>query len=159
MVLDAGADHCFGETGGSEGRLVLSALSAVWRRRERDLEERSRIVEAGHLRIDRERRVATLGGSPLALTATEFDIVTLLTERAGELLSASEILRAVHGQDYEPAEARDIVKVHMSRLRQKLEADPVASRCIVNVRGQGYKYVFDRRHAHGTGAVPQLATV
>jgi DNA-binding response OmpR family regulator len=53
--------------------------------------------------------------------------------------------------------ARDIVKVHVSRLRQKLEADPVAGRCIINVRGQGYKYVFERRGADPEAGLPRLS--
>lgn len=157
MVLDAGADQCFARTRGGTARLILSAVNAVRRREEQAAEQRSEVIEAGHLRIDLERRLVTLAGDPLPLTATEYGILTLLMQRAGQLLSADEILRTVNGQSYEPAEARDIVKVHMSRLRQKLEGDPVAARCIVNVRGRGYKYVFERRGADHEATLPRLS--
>jgi two-component system KDP operon response regulator KdpE len=156
-VLDAGADHCFDQGHDGLARLILSAAEAVKRRGERLADLRGGVIEAGQLRIDFERRIVTLGESPIPLTATEYAILTLLTERPGQLLSPAEILRAIHGQEYEPGEARDIVKVHVSRLRQKLEADPVAARCIVNVRGQGYKYAFDRRGADHRDLLSALA--
>lgn len=157
MILDAGADHCFAAPGRGAARLVLSSVAAARRREERIWDLRSAVIEAGHLRIDLDRRIVTLQGNPVPLTVTEFSILTLLAQRAGQLLSPVEILKRIHGHEYEPAEARDIVKVHVSRLRQKLDADPVASQCIVNVRGQGYRYVFDRRSTDVERRVSRLA--
>jgi DNA-binding response OmpR family regulator len=157
MVLDAGADHCFIGPRDGAARLVLSAIAAIQRRTERASQLREGTIEAGDLNIDLERRTVLLRGYPVPLTGTEFSILTLLAQHAGQLLSPVEILKQIHGQEYEPSEARDIVKVHVSRLRQKLEADPVAARCIVNVRGQGYRYVFDRRAATEEKALAQLA--
>jgi DNA-binding response OmpR family regulator len=145
LVLDAGADHCL--LGGAQvsPRVVLSALRAIERRESLARQVGMEIIEAGPLQIDLYHRTVSLHGRPIPLTATEFSILSVLARQSGQVISATDILRQVHGYDAADEEAQDIIKVHMSRLRQKLEADPDAPKCIVTVRGQGYMYMFERR--------------
>jgi DNA-binding response OmpR family regulator len=150
LILDAGADHVVPCPSRGVARVVMSAISSTRRRESLAQRPEQEVVEVGPLRINLERRTVEVDGSPIPLTATEFGILALLARNAGRLISPVDILHHVHGYQTDGAEAQDIIKVHISRLRQKLEADPAASRCIVNIRGQGYVYMFDRR-----GAGPQ----
>lgn len=147
LILDAGADHVVPCTSRGIARVVMSAISAIKRREGLSHRAEHEVIEVGPLRIDLDRRAVEVDGSPVPLTVTEFGILALLARNAGHLLSPVDILRHVHGYEADGAEAQDIIKVHISRLRQKLEADPKAPRHIVNVRGQGYVYMFERRRA------------
>ena len=74
-------------------------------------------------------------GQELDLTATEFDLLQLLLERRGSVLSADTIAEAVWG--YEQAGARNFLQAHVSRLRKKLHAAGVEDP-ITTIRGVGY---------------------
>ena len=145
LALDAGADHCLPYRPPGMGRLIVSAIGSVKRREDFVRRAAGHVIQAGPLQLDLHRRVVELNGRPIPLTSTEFGILALLSQNAGRLVTPVDILRHVHGYDVDELEAQDIVKVHISRLRQKLEAHPDAPRCIVNVRRQGYMYADERR--------------
>ncbi len=145
LVLEGGADACLQADQTLSARQVVAAIRAVERRRQLSQQARSDIIEAGGLRVDLARKDVTVEGRHIALTPTEFGILAVLSQQPGRVLSSVEILRQVHGYEADASEAQDIVKVHISRLRQKLEEDPQSPRMIVNVRGQGYIYMFERR--------------
>lgn len=81
------------------------------------------VYTEGGLVIDRDARTVTLDGKSVALTATEFDLLSLLTGSAGAALSRDKILSTVWGWDY-IGETRT-VDVHVQRLRAKLGADTI----------------------------------
>jgi two-component system response regulator RegX3 len=145
LALDAGADVCLPGKVDTASRLILSAVAAIARREQLARRSSNGIVEAGHLRIDLYRKTVELNGELVPLTATEFGILSILAQQPGCVISAGEIVRRVHGYEAVEGEAQDIVKVHISRLRQKLGEDQSSARCIANVRGQGYMYTFERR--------------
>ncbi|MGI8825332.1 MAG: winged helix-turn-helix transcriptional regulator [Chloroflexota bacterium] len=145
MALDAGADAAFPGTETISARLIVSAMQAIQRRERLGTRVMSSIVEAGPLRIDLYRKTVEVDGSCVPLTATEFGILAVLAQQPGRVVSATEIVKQVHGYDASEGEAQDIVKVHISRLRQKLEVGARPAGGIANVRGQGYMYLFERR--------------
>ena len=114
------------------------AAAPVLQTRDR-LRNSSKILRAGSFIIDRDRHEALLGDTPLDLTPTEFDILTVLVERAPAVLSQQEIARRAFGYNLSEAEARELVRWHMHHLRRKLEADPDQPNLVKNVRGVGYK--------------------
>ena len=81
------------------------------------------IVASGSLTVDSAARKVTLNGNPVPLTATEFDLLALLTANAGAALSRDKILAAVWGWDY-IGETRT-VDVHVQHLRSKLGTDAI----------------------------------
>ena len=81
------------------------------------------VYTEGGLVIDRDARTVTLDGQPVLLTATEFDLLTLLTANAGAALSRDKILSSVWGWDF-IGETRT-VDVHVQRLRAKLGAGTI----------------------------------
>jgi DNA-binding response OmpR family regulator len=147
LILDSGADHCVPARIDAAGGLVVACIAAVMRRdtlRHRS-DEANRTIRIGNFVIDLNRRTATLNGSIVPLTATEFSILALLAENSGRIMGAGDILQQIHGYALDDAEAQDVVKVHISRLRQKLSVDERAASALLNVRGQGYMYMLERR--------------
>lgn len=145
LALEGGADGCLSIDAVLSARQVVAAIRAVERRSLISDKARAEVIEAGPLKIDLARKEVTLHERRVALTPTEFGILSVLAQQPGRVFSGVELLRQVHGYEAESGEAQDIVKVHVSRLRQKLEEDPQSPRRIVNVRGQGYIYMFERR--------------
>jgi DNA-binding response OmpR family regulator len=103
------------------------------------------IIELGYLHIDLQQRQVTVNEREVALTRTEFDVLRVLAERPGTVLPSGEIMQHVMGIRIPEQEAQDLLKVHIHRLRQKLEQDLDNPRFIRTVRGQGYMYAFERR--------------
>jgi two-component system, OmpR family, response regulator len=111
---------------------LLARVRAVLRRTGRLSEP----LEVGDLLVDESTGEATRAGHPLSLTPTELRLVAFLARHRGKLLSKTQILTQVWGYD---AYAPNLVEVHVSALRRKLEAD--GSRMIHTVRGVGYRLV------------------
>ena len=108
----------------------LARLRAVLRRTGR---LRSAVWQVGDLLVDEASRVVERGGEPVELTPTEFELLAVLGRHRGRVLSKVELLSLVWGYDsYDP----NVVEVHVSALRAKLEAH--GSRLIHTVRGAGY---------------------
>ncbi len=99
-----------------------------------------RFIQGPELTIDRQKRLVVRGDLPLVLTATEFDLLDYLARHPDRVVSSRELIQAVQGYDLEEADARPIVRVHIRRLRQKLEEDPQHPSYILNVRGKGYRF-------------------
>ena len=98
--------------------------------------------EPGHLRcgglaMDDNAKRVTADGEEISLTPTEYDILKLLMERPGHVLSSAELYRSVWNES--PQGAENVVPVHIRHLREKLEIDPAKPRYIKVVWGKGYK--------------------
>jgi two-component system phosphate regulon response regulator PhoB len=93
-------------------------------------------IRFGGLSIDQARHRISFKGRPLALTLTEFKLVTLLAERRGRVQSRDQLLKDVWG--YNSSIDTRTVDTHMRRLRHKLGG---AARYLDTVRGVGYRFV------------------
>ena len=91
-------------------------------------------VEASGVRIDPERRLATLGGTALDLTAKEFDLLAHLVSNAGRVVSRDEILESVWGGQH--ATDSNVIEVFVCHLRNKI--GDRENRIIQTIRGVGY---------------------
>ena len=92
---------------------------------------------AGGLALDDKQKLVTLDGEPVRLTPTEYNILRLLLQRPGEVLSPAEIYRQVWQEAPTPGDGT--VAVHIRHLREKIEINPSEPRYIKVVWGQGYK--------------------
>lgn len=92
-------------------------------------------LTVGSVALDPNRREVTVGGSPIALTAREFDVLALLMAHAGTVLTRERI--AHEALDYEYVGDTNNVDVHIAHLRAKIE-DAGSARIIQTVRGVGY---------------------
>ena len=134
-ALDAGADDYV--TKPFSGDELLARLRAALRRTRTSTQQP--IVEVGDLRIDLERRHVTINGEELALTPIEYDLLRLLAENEGKLMTHPTILREIWGPAY--AEESNYLHVYISHLRRKIEPDPARPRYILNQPGVGYRLV------------------
>jgi DNA-binding response OmpR family regulator len=91
----------------------------------------------GDLVIDTAAHSVTVAGQPVELTPLEFDLLHVLAENAGHVLSVDDLLNRVWGEEY--VGQPQVVYVHIHWLRERLEEDPQDPRRIATVRGVGYK--------------------
>ncbi len=107
-------------------------------RRARPVPEVERI-EFGELTIDVPSREVSLGGSPVPLTAKEFDLLVYLAAHPRQVFSRAQLLDQVWDSS---AEWQDpaTVTVHVRRLRGKIESDPSNPRWLETVWGVGYRF-------------------
>ena len=102
-------------------------------------------ISVRNVTIDFSRREVYVDGRLMPLTPTEFRILALLAGRPGQVISHTEIFREIHSYPFaaNDSEAKDMLKVHISRLRGKLTEAGAGPDLIVNVRGFGY--LLERR--------------
>ena len=92
-------------------------------------------LAVGSVALDPDRREVTVGGSPIVLTAREFDVLALLMAHAGTVLVRERIAHEALGYEY--VGGTNNVDVHIAHLRAKIE-DAGGARIIQTVRGVGY---------------------
>lgn len=92
-------------------------------------------LTVGSVALDPDRREVTVGGSPIVLTAREFDVLALLMAHAGSVLTRERIAHEALGYEY--VGDTNNVDVHIAHLRAKIE-DAGSARIIQTVRGVGY---------------------
>jgi DNA-binding response OmpR family regulator len=99
----------------------------------------------GPLALNRETRMVTLGGHPVALTPSEFELLAALLETPGRVFSRDTLLERLQGNDYSGVERT--IDVHIRNLRRKLEPDPAAPRYIRTVFAVGYRAATEQELA------------
>jgi DNA-binding response OmpR family regulator len=95
-------------------------------------------INAGDLSIDLDRRVVTLGGHAVELTAKEFDLLAYFALHPGRVFNRAQLLDKVWG--YSNIGYEHTVNSHINRLRAKIELDPAKPRYILTVWSVGYKF-------------------
>jgi DNA-binding response OmpR family regulator len=113
---------------------LLARIEAVTRRAGRQRgTPREDVIVLDDLAIDLNRHTASRAGTPLPLTATEFELLALLARHAGSVVTREQILDALWGDAF-LASSRSL-DVHLTGLRAKLQKPGF----IINVRGVGYR--------------------
>lgn len=100
----------------------------------------SRFIRIRDIVLDRQKHVATLRGRALDLTPTEFKILACLMETPDQVWSPQDLVRRAQGYDTDAWGARAIIRVHIRRLRKKIEQNPSNPEYILNMRGVGYVF-------------------
>jgi DNA-binding response OmpR family regulator len=135
QALDTGADDYLVKPFGAEQ--LEARIRAVARRA--STPDAVAPVRVGELVVDSVRREVTLGGIPIDLSRKEFDLLWLLAQRAGEVVTKREILAEVWRQAYGGGDRT--VDVHLSWLRRKLGETAAEPRYLHSVRGVGVRLV------------------
>ena len=125
-------------------RELVARMRAVLRRAplDRDALGSGEVLEVGDVRLDPERHEVTIRGTQVALPLKEFELLELLLEHAGRVLTRDTLIDRVWGADY--VGDTKTLDVHVKRLRSKVEDDPSSPSRIVTIRGLGYKYEVAR---------------
>ena len=134
--LDAGADDYIVKPFSAQE--LLARVRAVLRRAERHTMDdfHQPIFKHHDLEIDLPRALVTVSGKEVSLTATEYRLLQTFAAALGRVLSPEHLLTTVWGPEY--SDDKEILWVCLSRLRQKIEADPKKPIHVVTRQGIGY---------------------
>lgn len=91
------------------------------------------LIRVGSLLLDTASHTVRFKGAIVHVTRTEYAILAYLTERAGQVVTFSDITRQTHGCELEEGEARELVRQHIRNLRKKIDRSYITS-----VYGVGY---------------------
>ncbi|MHB1710408.1 MAG: winged helix-turn-helix domain-containing protein [Acidimicrobiales bacterium] len=100
--------------------------------------ERRPVLEAGGIRIDPDRHLVTVRGEDIHLRRKEFELLSLLIENSGRVLTRDVLIDRIWGSDYYGD--TKTLDVHIKRLRTHVEEDPSSPTLITTIRGVGYRF-------------------
>ena len=129
-------------------RELVARMRAVLRRTAERMPDRvpgtgDEVLASGDLVLDPDRHEVSIRGEALDLPLKEFEVLQLLLERAGRVVTRDQLIDEVWGHDY--VGDTKTLDVHIKRLRSRIEVDPSTPERILTVRGVGYKIVVPER--------------
>jgi len=133
-ALDTGADDYVTKPVGIDE--LIARLRAALRRATPSAEP---VLTVGELELDLEKRELRVAGKPVHLTPHQFDLLRVLASNEGKLLTHRAILQEVWGPGY--GSESNLLHVHVSQLRRKIEPDPARPRYLLTEPGAGYRLV------------------
>ena len=135
-ALDLGADDYLTKPFGTDE--LLARIRVALRHAARLSATEEPVRHFGDLMIDLARRLVIVRGQEVHLTPREYELLRVLATEAGKVLTHSMLLRAVWGGGYE----QDVptLRVFVTQLRRKIEADPAHPAHILTEPGIGYRF-------------------
>ena len=137
LGLELGADDYV--TKPFSTRELVARMKSVLRRSSSESISADGVLEAGGIRLDPDRFEVTVRGEEVHLPRKEFELLELLMENVGRVLSRETLIDRIWGADYF-GDSRTL-DVHVKRLRAKCEEDPHAPKHLITIRGLGYKFM------------------
>lgn len=116
---------------------VIARVKAVLRRTNSHQEPKQKVLSYGRLQLDLSTREVFIDGIAVSLTPKEYDLLCLFAKHPKHVFSYEQLL----DKFWNGVGDKHTVRVHLSRLREKIEADPNDPQIIVNVWGVGYRFV------------------
>jgi two-component system alkaline phosphatase synthesis response regulator PhoP len=136
--LELGADDYV--TKPFNGREVVARVNALLRRTRLDQDAAPpRVLVAGGLRLDLDRRTLSVDGAAVELTRTEFSLMEAFLQNPGYTLTRDDLLEKAMGYAHEGMGR--VLDTHMRNLRRKIEKEPDRPRLLQTVYGVGYRFV------------------
>ncbi len=136
-ALDAGADDYLTKPFGV-GELLARMRAAI---RHAAPPTSESVFTSGELKMDLGKRIVSVADREVQLTPTEYDLLRVLVMNAGKVITHRQLLREVWGVAYE--NEMHMLRVNISNLRRKLEADPTRPFYILTEPGVGYRLRMD----------------
>jgi len=135
-ALDKGADDYIVKPFGHLE--LLAHIRSVLRRTQGLSLDNHEPYISDNIKIDFNNRIVKLEGNIISLTSTEFALLEILVENAGQVIPFEVLLGKIWGHNY--LDNKDYLKVYIRKLRLKLEKNPSNPEFIVTVNGLGYKF-------------------
>jgi two-component system KDP operon response regulator KdpE len=132
-ALDAGADDYLVKPFGA-GELMARIRVVLRRTASPELEP---VFQSEQLIVDLAHHDVSVGGQHVNLTPTEYDILRILIQHAGKVLTHQQLIRSVWGSEI--GVESHLLRVNISNLRHKIESDPTRPRYVVTEPGVGYR--------------------
>ena len=117
---------------------LIARIHAVLRRVSAPPDENLPYLEAGDLYVDLSRRVVKLAGKDVHLTPTEYEILRILVRSQGRVITHQQLIQRIWGPD--STEDPSSLRVHIARLRNKIEADPTHPAYLRTEPRVGYRF-------------------
>ena len=140
-ALDAGADDYVSKPFGVGELLARLRVALRHAATVQSGSEPTRFITGG-LEIDLAARLVRVDGGEVHLTPIEYKLLTALARHPGRMLTHRQLLKEVWGPNF--VEHHNYLRVHMSQLRRKIEAQPARPRYILTEPGVGYRLSEDR---------------
>lgn len=138
--LELGADDYLAKP--CNPRELSARIKAILRRTKTSItNDAENCLRVGGLSLDKARLRALVGQDIVSLTATEFRVLALLAERAGQTISKETLTQTILNRKLSPYDRS--MDVHISRIRQKLSSYPLAKVTIQSIRSLGYQLSAD----------------
>ena len=139
-ALDAGADDYLTKPFNA-GELLARIRVALRHAVRQNVDQQEPVFIDQNLRVDLAQRQVFVDDREVHLTPIEYKLLTVLIRHAGKVITHSQLLKDVWG----PAHVNELqyLRVYMTQLRHKLEADPARPRLLMNEPGIGYRLKFD----------------
>ena len=132
-ALDAGADDYLTKPFGI-GELLARIRVCIRRFSQGNSEP---VVQCGDLTVDFVQRRVLVGEREIKLTPTEYELMKILAQNAGRVLTHQQLLKAIWGNTY--SEDTHYIRVYIGQLRRKIESEPARPRYIITESGVGYR--------------------
>jgi two-component system response regulator RegX3 len=114
-------------------------MKAVLRRSAKEPAGSGGVLEGAGVRLDPDRFEVTVRGDAVHLPRKEFELLELLMENSGRVLTRDTLIDQIWGPDYF-GDTRTL-DVHIKRLRSKFEPEPHNPQHLITIRGLGYKFL------------------
>ena len=115
---------------------LLARIKAVLRRGAK--EETSDILVIGNVSLNSSRHALSVNGKEVQIPLKEFELLEILMQNAGRVLSRTDLMNAIWGVNY--FGDGKTLDVHIKRIRAKIEADPANPELLKTIRGLGYRF-------------------